>query len=272
MKIAAVLLRSTEIALFSMLFLIVYSPIAHAQSSTIAQSFKIRAQDDITSGALVSTRESQDTLELATLDSINRLVGVVDNDPLVSLSGGSTQEAEVVLSGTAKVLVSDINGAIKSGDRVTVSPIAGVGMKAAASGQVIGTAQDNFKMIANKTITDRSGKSHDTQLGYVQVQIGITTYQAPGSDYLPPFIQNTANGIAGQPVSLLRVLICSILILLGFVTAVTLVYTSIRSSITSLGRNPLAAPAIRRGLYQASVISLLVIGGALLAGYLTLTL
>ena len=254
------------------MLLIVYTPLAHAQSSSaIAQTFKADAsQEDIVTGALVSTRNNDNTVELATLGTANRLVGVIASNPLVSLSTDD-QEAEVVLSGATDVLVSDINGAIKSGDKITVSPVAGIGMKATSNSQIVGTAQDSPRSTTTQNVTDRDGKRHKIQVGYVRAQIGVTAYQAPDSDILPPFIQGLANSIAGRTVSVMRVLIGSVLILLGFATVVTLAYTSTRSAITSLGRNPLAAHAIRRGLYQIGALSLLVLGGTLLAGYLVLT-
>ncbi|HJP95789.1 MAG TPA: hypothetical protein VJ843_00295 [Candidatus Saccharimonadales bacterium] len=272
MKTTSVLLKNVGLALFSFALFVVISPFAHAQSSSsIAQSFTAdSAQGDIVNGALVSTKGSQNTIELTTVDTVNRLVGAVDDKPLVSLSG-SSKGVEVVLSGTTNVLVSDINGTIKSGDKITASPIAGVGMKATANGQVVGTAQDTFTSDTTRSITDRDGKSHTVHIGYVRTQIGIAAYQAPGSDLLPPFIQNMANNIAGRPVSLLRILICSVLLLLGFVTAAVLAYSSTRSAMTSLGRNPLASHAIRQGLYQTIVVSLVVVVAALLASYLILT-
>lgn len=272
MKITSVLIRNTGIALSSLLLFIVCSPLAYAQSSsTIAQSFKAGdAQNDIVAGALVSTESGKKTIELATPSTTSQLVGVVDSNPLVSLSEGD-QDIEVVLSGTTNVLVSDINGVIKSGDKITVSPVAGVGMKATSDGQIIGTAQGGFESTTTRSVADQNGKYHDIHLGYVRAQIGIATYQAPGSSFLPPFIQGAANAIAGQSVSLARVLICSTLLILGFTTVIILVYTSTRSAMTSLGRNPLASHAIRRGLYQVSVISLVIVGAVLLASYLILT-
>lgn len=273
MKITSVLLKNTGIALFFFSLLITLSPLVHAQSSsTIAQSFKASsAQSGIVNGALVSTKGSTNSIELATQETANRLIGVVDSNPLVSLSEGG-REYEVALSGTTNVLVSDINGTITSGDKIAVSPIAGVGMKATTDSQIIGTAQDSFTATTTRSIADHDGKYRTVHLGYVSTQIGVAAYQASGSDFLPPFIQETANSIAGRPVSLLRVLICSILLILGFTTVVVLIYTSTRSAMTSLGRNPLAAHAIRRGLYQVIVISLVLTGCTLLAGYLILSL
>lgn len=272
MKIRSTTARIVIGALSSYIIIFAFAPLSDAQSSsTIAQTFKASsAQGEIVSGLLVSIKNGENTVELTTQETANKLVGVVDGSPLVSLSEGG-QGIEVVLSGTAEVLVSDINGVVWSGDKLTISPIAGVAMKSANNSQIIGTAQEGFTPTTTKSISDRGGKRHNIHIGYVRTQIGVTSYQASGSDFLPPFLQNAANSIAGRPVSLIRVLICSILLLLGFIAVIILVYTSTRSAMTSLGRNPLAAPAIRRGLYQILAISLVITGCTLLASYVILT-
>lgn len=246
---------------------------AQQSSSTIAQGFDADAtKGEIVPGALVSTKSGDSrSVELTTIATAGRLAGVVDEKPLVAISGDS-QEVQVVLSGTTSVLVSDINGPIQIGDKITASPIAGVGMLATADSQVAGTAQAKVSATTTETITDRKGEAHSVRIGRVPIQVGIAYYQAPGSNFLPPFIQSVANSVAGRPVSLVRVLLCSVLILLSFISISILIYSSVRSAMTSLGRNPLAARAIRKGLYQVSAVTLVVVGGTLLASYLILSL
>lgn len=242
-------------------------------SSSIAQGFQSdNSKGEVAAGALVSMKEgSLRSVELATNNSADRLVGIIDENPFVTISN-QNREAQVVLSGTTRVLVSDINGPVKSGDKITISPIAGVGMRATADSQVVGTAQGDFAATTTKDVADKDGGQHEVRIGHVEIQVGVAYYQAPGSNFLPPFIQNAANSLAGQPVSLIRILICSILLLLGFTTVIILVYTSVRSAMTSIGRNPLAARAIRKGLYQVGFVSLVVVGGTLIASYLVLSL
>jgi hypothetical protein len=243
-------------------------------SEAIAQGFGISGDaDDFITGALVSTKKGDEkTVELATLDNSARLAGVVSDTPLVALSSGSAS-TQVVISGTVQVLASDINGKIRAGDKITASPIAGVGMLANSSDQVVGTAQSDFNTNNAKTqkITDSAGKQRDVRLARVPLLIGISFYQAPSSGYIPPFVQGLANNIAGRPVSLLRILVCSVLILLAFVSTAALLYTSVRSGLISIGRNPLAAGAIRRGLIQIGIAVVLILALVLLASYIILT-
>ena len=244
-----------------------------ASSGAFAQGFKADAsQGAVTAGALVSLKAgTAGSVELATTGSVGRLAGVVDDSPLVAISDGG-QQVQVVLSGATNILVSDINGAVKAGDKITASPIAGVGMLAANDSQVIGTAQGKLDMGASQTrsITGKDGKPHSVHVGLIPLQVGIASYRAPGSDFLPPFLQTLANGVAGRPVSLLRVLLSGTLLLFGLVAVGVLIYSSVRSALTSLGRNPLAAEVIRKGLYQLAAITLAVLLSVLAASYLIL--
>ncbi len=245
---------------------------AQQSSSAIAQGFQAdTTKGDVVAGTLVSLKSgSSRSVELATMASAGYLVGVVDKNPLVTISDDD-QEAQVVLSGTTSVLVSDINGPIRAGDKITVSPVAGVGMLATADSQIVGTAQADFKSNTTEQVSDKIGEKHTIHIGRVPIQVGIAYYQAPGSNFLPPFIQSVANSVAGRQVSLIRILFCSVLMLLSFISVAVLVYTSVRAAITSLGRNPLAARAIRKGLYQVGFVAIAIVGGTLFASYLILS-
>jgi hypothetical protein len=172
------------------------------------------------------------------------------------------------------VLVSDINGQVKSGDRITASPIAGVGMRASADSQVVGVAQSDQRISGSesKQVKDRSGKNRLVHISSVPLQVGVAFYQAPGSNFLPPFIQNFANSIAGRPVSFIRVFLSGFILMAVIIVVVVLINTSAKNSIVSIGRNPMAASAIRRGLYQMIGVAMLVLAFGLLASYLMIRL
>jgi hypothetical protein len=252
------------------------APQLHAQASsgTIAQGFT--ANNDkgvIVAGALVSLKADTKTVELATATSSEGLVGVVDQSSLLVISSGA-KEAQVVLGGTANTLVSDINGAIKAGDHITASPIAGVGMKATSTARAVGIVQSDFDTAHSqtKTIVDSHGQQHAVHIGYVSAQISLSNYEAPGSTYLPVFVQNIANNVAGRQVSIIRVLVCSLLLVLSFLSLAIFIFSSARAAMVSIGRNPLASKDIRKSLYQVGAITIAAWGGALLACYFILTL
>lgn len=263
------------VSLAAIVWPFVASPALLAQSSgAIAQGFASSdSKGAIVAGALVSLKGNTQTVELATAETTDQLAGVVDQHPLLSISGGS-QETQVVLGGSVNVLVSDINGAVNAGDRITASPIAGVGMRATTSTRVVGVAQTNFDAAkaTPQTITDSHGANHTVHIGHVVVQVGLANYQAPGSNFLPPFLQDIANNIAGRQVSIVRILICTLIVIISFLAMAVFIFSSARSAMVSIGRNPLAASHIRRSLYQVGAITISAWGGALLACYLILTL
>jgi hypothetical protein len=255
--------------------LMLSTPVSSAESNssqTIAQGFKANSSG-IVAGAILSTAKSDgSTVELTTSDSVGRIVGVADEDPLLSISTGKS-ETQVVLAGTTSVLVSDINGSIHSGDKIAASPIAGVGMLATADGRIVGTAQASFtnKDGRPQTIKDSSGKPHTIRLGSIPIQVGVAYYQAPGSNFLPPFVQRLANSIAGRPVSLIRIVTSSLLLLVSLIGITALIYVSTKSAMISLGRNPLAAHDIRKSLYQVIGIAGIAACVTLLGSYLILS-
>lgn len=250
-------------------------PVCAQGNSSIAQNF--RTTDlGITPAALVGTKkDNPNTIELSSLGKAANLVGVVANKPLVELSG-SGSGAQVVTSGTTATLVSDLNGDVSTGDKITVSPIEGVGMKATESTTIIGTAQGDLESAATevRTITDSGGKQRAVKIGVLAVQIDIAYYSVPTktSAFVPGFLQELANSIAGQAVSPVRVLLAGLIVLLLFISITALLYSAVRSSIISIGRNPLSERAVRKSLMQVSLGVLLVLTCSILIIYLVLTL
>jgi len=243
-------------------------------SGAIAQGFQTNTdKGKIVGGALVSLKTGSYSVELATNATAEHLVGVADQNSLVTISDDS-KETQVVLGGTTNVLVSDINGPVHSGDKITASPIAGVGMVATSSTRVVGVAQEDFKPTSSQiqTVTDRKNKQHEVHIGYIPLQVSLANYQAPGSSFLPPFVQNLANSIAGRQVSVIRILFCSVLLLVSFLSLAIFISSSARSAMVSIGRNPLASADIRKSLYQVGIITIAAWGGSLLASYFILTL
>lgn len=254
-KIAASLLLSLAVLVMACL-----TPVASAatSSSAVAQEFAATTGATVP-GSIVSVQpQATQKVELATSGGTPSIVGVIGQNPLVTLSSG-TPGVRVITSGTASTLVSDINGQIHVGDKIAASPIAGVGMLATSNVQVVGTAAANFNVITAKsqTITDRHGASHTVYIQELALQVAVSYYVAPSSNFLPPFAQNFANSIAGKQVSSPRIFIASILAFFGAISILVLIYSAGHSGIISIGRNPLAANAIRRGFIEVGLFIVL---------------
>ena len=247
-----------------------------AADTTAAISQGFEAEGEISPGTLVSfaDKTKSGAVKAANTDTADRLVGVIANKPLVELSGGSKQ-AQVVLSGTTTVLVSDINGKVNYGDKIAPSPVSGVGMKATTSGLVVGTVSQDFasaKQVTERKVRDRDGNLQTVKIGLLPVQVNVSYFRAPDEDqtFLPSFLQQFLNAVAGKPVGLIRALISLGLLVAGFGGAGVIIYASVRSSIISIGRNPLSAPAVHRGLFEVAGMSMGILLVMVIAVYLVL--
>jgi hypothetical protein len=243
-------------------------------ASSIAQSFQTE-DPKVVVGALVSLKSgSANTVELSTSQNLDRILGVVGENSLIELSDG-VGKLQVVTTGEALALVSDINGEVKSGDKITASPIAGVGMRALTSTLIIGTAQANLASAETeeRDVTDKSGDKQQVHIAAIPMQVDKVFYEAPNdqSSFVPPVLQDFANNMVGRPVSPIRVMVAAFLIAFVFVTVIVLVYSAIRSSIISIGRNPLSGGAVQKSLLQVGLTVFGVMAFTVIVVYLILT-
>lgn len=257
-------------------FLLALVPPLGAQGvSSIAQGFQT-TESNIVEGALVSLKsDTPNSIELANPERTNQLIGVVGTNPLIELSDDANS-VQVVTSGVTQTLVSNINGNVQPGDKITASPIAGVGMRATQTGVVVGTAQANLEEMATseRTITDKEGKQQTVKIGLVPVQVDTVFFAgvSNGSSFVPGVLQDLANSIAGRQVSALRIMLASLLLILLLVSVVVLIYSSVRSSIISIGRNPLSENAVHKSLLQVGLTTVGLLAFTVILVYLILTL
>jgi len=264
-------------ACFSLLaFLAIFgsSSIYAQNAAAISQGFTT-SETNVAAGALMTMKTgSTSTVELANTERVERLIGVVGDNTLLEL-GDQSENVQVVTSGVAQVLVSNANGEVRAGDKITASPIEGVGMKAVQSVQVIGIAQAdlNSSQIQTRTVQAADGSQVQIKIGKIAVQVNVTFYVAPDdrSSFLPAFLQDFANAVSGREVSPVRVMIAALILILAFVSIAVLLYSTVKSSIISIGRNPLSEKAVRKSIFQigGTVVGILLL--TLITIYLILT-
>jgi len=242
--------------------------------SSIAQGFQTK-DSGVVSGALVSLKDNTpNAVELATPGNVQDLIGIAGSKSLIELSNG-VGSLQVVTNGTTDALVTDINGDVKTGDHITASPISGVGMKATTSGVVVGTAQANLSGVTTheQQVTNKKGKVVTVKIGTIPVQVDKVFYQAPNdsNSFLPPVLSDFASSVAGHTVSPIRILAASLLIALLFVIVTILLYSAVRSSIISIGRNPLSEQAVHKSLLEVGLTIVGVLVFTVIVVYLILT-
>lgn len=242
--------------------------------TTISQGYS--TADKVALGSLVSLKNtSSDIVNETTTDNVNSVIGVVidSSNTLLSLSSGQNNQVQVATSGIAQALVSNINGDIHQGDSITASPISGVGMKATSNAKVVGIAQADLNTGSSSTesYTDKNGTKHTVRIGTVPLLVNVSYYyKQPDKTLIPAAIQNIANALAGKPVDTLPILICVAIFIITLVVVASIVYSMIRSSIISVGRNPMSQSAIYRDMTQMSALVIGILAVSVVSIYLVL--
>ncbi|MDB5187247.1 MAG: rane protein of unknown function [Candidatus Saccharibacteria bacterium] len=250
-------------------------PITVSAMTSLSQGFT--ADDALPLGAIVSLKNNTtDQVIASTANNADSIFGVVINDgsSLLTLSNGEENQVQVATSGMVSVLVSDINGEISQGDPITASPIKGVGMKATSNAKIVGIAQGKPANSDDRqqTYTDSTGKKQPLILGEVPVLINVSYYyKQPDKTLIPLAIQNIANTLAGKTVNSVPIIISAAIFIITLAVVVSIIYSMIRSSIISVGRNPMSQSAVYRDVIQLSALVLGILAVALIAIYIILT-
>lgn len=248
-----------------------------AAVTTISQGFST-TDKNLAIGSIVSMeKNSIDSVVAATNNNADSIIGVVINDgsSLITFSDGKSSQVQVATNGYQPVLVSDINGEVYQGDPITASPIKGVGMKATSNSKIVGTAQGSLAdSVGNskQEYTDSDGNKQTITLGQVNVQVNVSIYnKQPEKTIIPQALQNLANRMAGKNVSTLPIIISAAIFIITLIIVCVIIYSMIRSSIISVGRNPMSQSAVYRDVIQLSVLVLVILGVALISIYTILT-
>lgn len=122
---------------------VIYSVNTSVTQHDLAEMFP--SQQFLLAGEIVSVSDDgEEHVERATDEDI--VIGAISTAPGLTL--GWETEADnhypVALTGRAPVKISDENGTIAIGDRITVGSTEGIGMKATEAGEVVGIAMESF--------------------------------------------------------------------------------------------------------------------------------
>lgn len=239
----------------------------------ISQSYS--SETKLSSGTIVSLKaNTEDEVVASSNSNAENILGIVinsDSSP-ITLSNGKENQVQVATNGTMSVYVSDINGQIARGDQITASPIAGVGMKATSNVRVVGIAQGEPTSTKQTSYKDTSGNSHSVTIGEIPILINVSYFfKEPDKTIIPSAIQNVANALAGKQVGTLPILISLAIFIITIVVVVSIIFSMVKSSIISVGRNPMSQSAIYRDLVQLSALVLVILGVGMASIYLVLT-
>jgi hypothetical protein len=259
---------------FTLLGALLLVPLAAHAATLISQGYM--SSGVLPVGSIVSLKKDTiDFVESTTANTTNNILGVVINNggSQVSVASDKANQVQVATNGLESVLVSNINGDVAVGDAITGSPIDGVGMKATGNSKVVGIAQDALpnNNSSKQTYKDKAGKEHDVTIGTVPVLVNVAYfYKQPDKTLFPSAVQNIANALAGKPVSALPIIISISIFIVTLILVVSIVYSLIKSSIISVGRNPMAQAAVYRNVIQLSLLVLIILAAAVASIYLVL--
>ncbi len=234
-----------------------------ASSANISHSYQ--ANNSIKDNSIVSLDSNQSGYVVpANVDNGSQLLGVAvaGNNSLIAVNAapGAPGKVQVATTGTVTALVSTLNGDIKVGDLVAVSPFNGVGMKAEPGSRVIGLAQTAFsggtEGATTEAVKTKDGQRHTVKVGYLRLNIAVGINASALGDNLNG-LQRVTQSITGHTVPTARIIISLAVAIIALLALITLVYASIYGSIVSIGRNPLAKYAVFRTLGSVLGLALL---------------
>lgn len=231
------------------------------------------ATDDVEliPGMVVALSESstadEPKVERAALDKNSKVIGVsTTTDSQLVAAGSSKSKIFVQTTGEATVFVSDLNGVVKNGDLLAPSPLLGILMKADKNtAPVVGIAIEDFDESTSETQAIQEGGSEgQVKIGKVRANLDHMAASNQHASMTDSSLERLGRALTGRDVGELQVVAALAIFLIVLVAEGGIIYGAISSSITAVGRNPLAGKIIRREMTRVVGVALtvLVIGVA----------
>lgn len=217
-----------------------------------------------------ASNEAVPAVEAATQKDLQKIIGVTTTIEDSSITVGSSGQTVFVESeGEVKAYVSDMSGEVKQGDQLTLSPLNGILAKATDNSRIIlATALEDFPAFATQSYEiDTKEGSETTNIGLMR--INLDTKSLVSGDAASS-LEQLGRSVAGKEVNEIRVIVALVIFLLVLFAEGGIIYGAASSSITSLGRNPLAGKVIKKQLFQVTMVAFGVLTVGLASIYLIL--
>jgi hypothetical protein len=255
-----------------LIFFVVRAGLASAAQANISRSYN--ATSAISNGELVSLVSKQgNQATLANSTNSSRLLGVAiaSSQSLIAINS-SNSTLQVATTGTVNVLTSTVDGNIKIGDQIAVSPFSGIGVKASTGNVTIGIAESALTPSSTTSqleVKNKQGNNIPVKIGSVKVGINIGK-DLQGLPININQVQKIVKDFTGKTVSTFRIVCSFVIAILALAAMVALIHSSIYASIVAIGRNPLAENTIKRTLVAITVLTVLIFGLAAVSIYFLL--
>jgi hypothetical protein len=214
-------------------------------------------------------------VERARISQPDKIIGVAVRlqDGLLTVASSNSQ-VYVATSGEVEAYVIDLNGTIKKGDTLAISPVRGLLMKAnETTGGVTGVALEDFDSTKGESIevNEDNNSKQTAKLG--QIKINIDPRVARGVPVEgQSYFERLGRSFTNKDVTEIQILSAFVIFLVLLVVEGGLMYGAIASTITSLGRNPYSKRLIYIAFLRSIGLALLVLMLGLGAMYLVLWL
>jgi hypothetical protein len=260
--------------IFPVTVLLAISSAAPVSAYEFVEGYYNPASSQIIPGMYVSKVNADGLVVPTKISNADSALGVAseENGGLLTLTD-SKSNVFVATSGTLPVFITDMAGEIHEGDNLSASVIPGVLKKTSDDDSyVLGVARETYTKDKTENtksleLTSDRGTKSTVRLGLVSID--IKRFANPGKVAKNP-VQRIGEAIVRKPVPLIQVIFGGAFFLISVVSILVLVGTAVRSSITSIGRNPLAKKSILRGLYQILLLAALILITGLAGTYIIL--
>lgn len=250
---------------------------ALAVANSISRTYKTNDKE-LTIGMAVSLGSTNQTEVVRSKpENSKSFLGIVSkgSDNLITLSS-PLQDVIVTTNGPVSALVSDLNGSVKKGDILAVSPLEGVLMRASdlvdtQQYPAVGLALSEPKKVSEASVKDASGA--DKQVAIATAHIELDSSLSGKTDYNGTAKRSTlvvfARSMTGKWVSEWQALGAFAVFITVLLTVAVIVYGTVRSAIMALGRNPLSRKVIAWQIFRVLGLALgLFIFGSLAAFFI----
>lgn len=261
--------RSKAFGLF-----VVFTAILLFSASQIVQAASVtegyNTSEDLPIGTVVSiSQQDPGLVERTNLNNSAYIAGVTTGaaDGLVAI-GNSASQVFVAISGDSPVLVSVEGGNIEQGDLLGPSSVSGVAQKTSVNGggRVLGVALTGFDGSSGETQTI-DGK--EFSIGLIEMQ--LLPADSPGSSRgSSSFLERVGIAVTGSEVSASRVIIAGLVFVTVMIITGIMLFSSIRGTFESIGRNPMASKSIFSGLIHVTLAASTILLIGLLGAYLVM--
>lgn len=259
MKYSALIKFIFRLTVFIFLLTSPITSYAQEASSGVTISITIIDKNAKDGNIIVSTSKGY---ALSKIPYDPNIYGVITENPSLFIENINLSDTKPVLSkGKAKVLVSTINGNIKTNDLITTSAIPGVGQKETINGFILGVALQNYT------------EPNKDKIGKILVSINPRfngSFTAQGN--LLQLLRSGLDAFPLAPLASLRYVLAGIITTITFVLGFMYFGKVARTGVEALGRNPLAGRMIQLSIVLNLLLTLAIMAIGLGIAYLILVL